>query len=126
MSDEAREAIKRLEELTDLRALKRGEKACLNKEAVPANVRTALDEIAAEFDPQIEALSVAIEEVETEVRELVRARGESLKGQSLHAVFSPGGVKWDADRLEGYAAAHPEIRACCIPKPATVQIRQAK
>lgn len=61
-------------------------------------------EAAAEFDAQIEALRKAI-------RQAIVAHGDSVQTERIRATFVQPRVTWDTKRLDGYAEAHPEIKA---------------
>jgi len=50
-------------------------------------------------------INAKVEAVKNHVKELK----ESVKGASLHAVYSKGRVSWNDDALKGFAAVHPEI-----------------
>lgn len=84
-----------------------------------APVREQLAAVDAEFLPAIEAAKKT-------VTEHILAHGESLKAGGLHAVVMPGRVSWDSKALDGYAAAHPEVRQFRRQGPATVSIRETK
>jgi len=55
----------------------------------------------------------------------VLAHGAPVKGSVLMAVINKGRVTWDAKLLEGYAVAHPEIKAARKEGEQTVTIRGA-
>ena len=84
-----------------------------------APIREQLATVDAEFAPLIEAARKT-------VADHVLAHGESLKAGGLHAIVVTGRVTWDAKALDGYAAAHPEVRQFRRQGPPTVQIREEK
>jgi len=61
--------------------------------------------------------------LEAEVKQLVAAHGTTIKSTFLQAVWNKPRVSWDGKQLEGYAAAHPEIRAFRSEGKPTVTIR---
>lgn len=81
--------------------------------------------LARESRPYIERIALIQRELEdataelerqcTELREQIKAmviEGQtSVKGDSIFAIYVKPRVTWDSKRLEGYAAAHPEIEA---------------
>jgi len=56
----------------------------------------------AELDAEIAVIRADIEEYVVEL-------GETVRSDTLMAVYRKGRVSWDSKKLEGYAAAHPEI-----------------
>jgi hypothetical protein len=44
-----------------------------------------------------------------EIKEAVLEHGSTIKGEDLMAVWSKGRTSWDTKKLDGFAAAHPEI-----------------
>jgi len=81
------------------------------QDAVPADVRTILADIDAEFDPAIESANQGIRELQNRIRELVIANGMTAKGKFKEARFVSGKASWNDKMLNGYSAAHPEILA---------------
>ena len=69
---------------------------------------TALEEqmiqATADLDSQIEAVQKA-------VRRAIIAHGTTVETGRIRAIYIKPRITWDAQRLEGYAEAHPEIRA---------------
>jgi hypothetical protein len=63
---------------------------------------------------------------EAAVRNAVLAHGASVKGNTLHAVYTKGRASWDSKGLDGYAVAYPEVlRFRSVGEP-SVSIRAAK
>ncbi len=77
--------------------------------AMPAEVRAALTEIAALYDPQLAANVVAMADLQQAIEKAVLPQGETVKGTRLMAVYSKGRVKWKTQALDGYLKAHPEL-----------------
>lgn len=65
-------------------------------------------------------------DVEKEVKTEVVALGESVKGDSLHAVFSNGKTSWDTKGLDGFAVANPKILKFKKTGNPSVSIRDIK
>lgn len=89
-------------------------------------LRPVADDLAAleaEIEPKADELSEQIGRLEGEITEAVSAEGETVKGDSLQAVFAKGRVTWDAQAMDGYAAAHPEINPFRKVGKASVTIR---
>lgn len=117
----------KLDELSELQAkldmlkLQRAEQ----RDVLLAPLREALAQIDAAFALPIVETEADIESLTAEIKADVLAHGASVKGQTsnLHAVFSRGRVSWDTRRLDGYAAAHPEIEAFRTVGEPSVSIR---
>jgi len=72
-------------------------------------IKEKLKEIDAEFESRSASAKEAIAELEAEVRKMILDHGASVRGNQLHAVWSPGRITWDHKSLDGYALGHPEI-----------------
>jgi len=93
-------------------------------EAMPPEVREAIQGIKAEIGPKMEAVSEAIAELEQDVKAAVLAHGASVKTEHLHAIVNKGRVRWDTRGLGGYAVAHPEIEAFRTTGKPSVSLRK--
>lgn len=58
---------------------------------------------------EISALTDAAGDLDAFIRSGVLAAEKTVKGGQLMAVFNQGRSTWDGKKLDGYAAAHPEI-----------------
>lgn len=110
---EKMDALQLLEELSEAMAAQ--DVVRLNKQeaidqVLTPEIKAQLAAIDAEFDPLLDAAGGHAGIVEGHLKNRVIALGQSVKGQQLHAVFSYR-TTWDNKKLEGYAAAHPEINA---------------
>lgn len=74
---------------------------------------------------EISALTDAVGELDAFIRAGVLAAEKTVKGEQLMAVFNQGRSTWDGKRLDGYAAAHPEILDFKKVGSPTVSIRGA-
>lgn len=104
-------------------------------------MRTALDEIIRAAIEQA-GMTQAVEDVKANIAEAERYAGEladEIKGYVLQAgitvrgaqapimaVFGHTPVKWNDDKLMGYAAAHPEVLDFRTPGKPTVSIRTGR
>ena len=86
-------------------------------------IKAQLSAIDAEFDPIAEAVNLTISVIEADIKTAVMAVGESVKG-AYTAVYAKGRVSWDTKRIEGYAAAHPEIEKFKTIGQPSVSIRR--
>ena len=64
--------------------------------------------------------------LEAEIKPLVITAGLTIKTPHMMAVYSKPGFTWDGDKLEGYAADHPEVLNFRKPKAASVAFRAVK
>lgn len=80
----------------------------------------ALDE---EFGPQIAHCEAQAQTLDAEARALVLAHGASVKAEHVHAVYTKGRVTWDSKLLDGFAIAHPEIKAARKEGEPSVSLR---
>lgn len=98
----------------------------LIRDTIPLEIQQRLDEIDIEFDMRLSAVRASIAGVESFVKLKVVAYGQSVKGARLHAVYMKGKRSWDLDKLDGYMAAHPEIKPFHKDGEASAQIREVK
>lgn len=103
------EKLDELAELYAQRDLSTMDKQRLIDAVLTEEIKAKIAEIEAEFLGKNEAVSEKIESLETEVKDLVRQNGASVKGQFLHAVFAKGRVTWDSKQLDGLMIAIPEL-----------------
>ena len=78
-----------------------------------------LDEKKCAFEKRIETYTEAI-------KIDVKKHGESVKGNTLHAVFNKGRITWQDDKLQGYAVDHPDILTFRKEGEPSVAIREIK
>jgi cob(I)alamin adenosyltransferase len=98
------------------------ENEIINKLGALDELRQIIEQIRqANKLPEIEKQA---EELETEIKAAVLALETPVKGNRLQAVINKGRVSWDAKLLEGYAVAHPEIKAARKEGAPTVTIRK--
>jgi hypothetical protein len=91
--------------------------------ALPARVRQQLAAVEARFAPELAAVGAELALVEQQVKAAVLAHGQSVKGARLHAIFLAGRVTWNTDKLEGFAAIHPEVLSLRSAGKPSVTIR---
>lgn len=120
--------LAKLDELRQIKAASAQTRAELQarRDAILATVQAELDALKEEFGPLLQTADERAEELEDEIKELVRAHGQPIKTAFVSVSCSRPRFKWDNERLEGYAAAHPEILAFRSPAPPIVSIRWPK
>lgn len=79
--------------------------------AIPDEVKLLLEEIEAEFQPKIEQQQALIAKATEQVKDIVKGIGATRTGAYLQAIYFKGKITWNNDKLEGFAASHPEILA---------------
>ena len=89
-------------------------------------VQPQLDDLDREYRIRLAAEASGVVQLEGEVKTMVLALGESVKGAQLHAVYSKGRVTWDTKGMDGYVVAHPEVAAFRKVGEPSVTIRAAK
>jgi hypothetical protein len=123
------EIIAKLDELAECRKELAGiyeEQENARKVATPPEVHEALEAIAAEFERPISVASMVVDNLEAEIKAAILERQESVKGASLHAIWSKGRTTWETKQLEAYALSHPEILNFQKVDQPSVSIREAK
>lgn len=79
------------------------------RQALLTPIQNELNALEAQFTVLKTTQESLIAATEAEVKADVIALGESVKGTTLHAIYAKGRSSWDSGKLEGFAAAHPEI-----------------
>jgi len=110
-----------LQSKRDLLNLQLAEALALVMEPIKAQV----DAAGAQFGPQLAETDAEIEALTAEIRADVLAHGETVKGTRLIATWNKGRTSWDTRKLDGYAAAHPEIAVFKTVGEPSVSIRVA-
>lgn len=103
------EKLTKLETFYAQRDALEGEKQALVDQVLTPEIKKRLDEIDAEVAAKAEAVEANIGALEAEIKADVLAHGESVKGESVQAVWSKGRVTWDSKGLTAYSEGHPEI-----------------
>jgi hypothetical protein len=126
---DANEVKGMLDELSDLHSkwdAVMAEKERLLDALYTEEIKARMAEIETEFAIKIIGVQNNINALEAKIKDAVVKRGESVKGEHLHALFIKGRVSWDAKLLDGYAVAHSEILAFRSVGQPTVSIRAVK
>lgn len=122
------EITTKLDQLADLK--KMAEEARIDYEKkrteILKSVQTELDALDAEFTPLLQTTEERIEQLDSEIRELVLKFGASVRGKSVQALFFHGRVSWDNKGLNAYAQSHPEVTAFRRVGQPIVQLRTIK
>ena len=128
--------VEMLDELHNLRSA--GDAIRLAKEeavekAIPPEIRAAVDEyrrliadVELEFADKAEVANQKAGDLEKKIKDAVVAHGKTVKSEYMQAVWVKGRVKWDNERLEGYALTHPEIALLRNEGEPSVSLRVVK
>lgn len=73
-----------------------------------------------------ENMADAVTKLETDIKNAIIVRGESLKATTLHAIYAKGRETWDSKGLAGFAIVHPEILKLKKTGEPSVSIRAVK
>jgi len=120
------ELIERYADLVERLDMLTKNQAELKEKLVPNEVRKAIEELNAEYNPMVETVQAELAEVKAEIERLVLEADATWKGTRYMAVWNKGRESWDGKALDGFAMAHPEIlQAKKIGNP-TVSFRQVK
>ena len=98
--------------------------ADLKATIIPPEIKAQLDEIDAEAQTALDALSGGIDSLTAEIKAEVITAGTTVKSEHLQAVYAKGRVSWDNKGLDGYMVAHPEIGAFRKTGEPSVSIRR--
>lgn len=79
--------------------------------AIPADIQKIIDAIEETYMDRVTDVNEEISLLTNEIKEQVKATGESVKGSHLMAVYTKPRVTWDTKGIEGFSVAHPEINA---------------
>ena len=121
--------IQKLDQLAELNAQKdllKIKKQELVDSVLTPEIRSQIAGIDAEFEPQLEAITVKDSELRKEIKAEIIDHGETVKGTKFQAIWVKGRTKWNDEGLMNYLSVHPEIAYLrTIGKP-SVSIRKVK
>ena len=78
-------------------------------DATPMTIKRKLRTIERVYAPKLDAARDRISDLTASIRTDTVSYGESVKNAGYHAVYAAGRTTWETQKLDGYAAAHPEI-----------------
>ncbi len=110
MSEKTALLLAALAALNEQRQMIRDEQRTLTEAAMPPEVKQRLDDIAAEFKPKLDLIDGEEAGLEFTIKDAVMDERQTAKGKILMAVYALGRITWDTQALNGYAAAHPELK----------------
>jgi hypothetical protein len=88
-----------------------------------ADMKAQLAELKKAFEMQNAALIEAINGLEEEIKTDVLEKGETVRGNSLMAVWNTGRTTWNGALLKGLAEVYPEINVARNVGQPTVSFR---
>jgi phage host-nuclease inhibitor protein Gam len=110
MSEKTALLLDALAALHEQRQMLQDAQRSLTETAMPAEVKQRLEDIAMEFKPKTDLIDAEEAGLEFTIKQNVAEEQQTAKGKTLMAVFTLGRITWDTKALEGYAAAHPELK----------------
>lgn len=102
------------------------EKQKILDEVIGEEIMNKVADVEIEFSGKCDAVNENIAKLETEVKNIVLAAGETLDGTLLQAVYMKGRVTWDTKQLEGLMIVMPELTQARKQGDPSVQIRSKK
>ena len=93
--------------------------------AVLEKVQAELDALEAEYQPLLDAAQENASVLESEIKNDVLLRGQSVATDVYQAVYMKGRVTWDTEGINKYAAVHPDVLQYCKEGQPSVAIRSA-
>ena len=119
--------IRKLDELAEAEAQKQllaSDRQAAIVNVMPPEVVKALADIDAEYDMRERQVNANIAELQEDIKAGTLQTCETMRGQHMMAVWQKGRVSWDGKALDGYAAAHPEVKAFRREGEPSVSIRR--
>ena len=95
------------------------------KAEVLKKVQAELDALETEYEPLLEAAENNATVLESEIRNDVLLRGQSVVTDVYQAVYMKGRITWDTDGMGKYALAHPDVLQYRKEGQPVVQLRAA-
>jgi hypothetical protein len=95
-----------LEVLYERREAAKNEHDAAINEIIPADIRSKIEELNANYDKMMEEINDAIKITEDRVKAAVIEKGKTIKGERYQAIWSKPRVSWDDKRLEEYFMAN--------------------
>lgn len=110
MNRTAEEILKELTEAYAQRDILDIDQARKVDEVTPEDVKKAIADIAAEYQPMHEQVDEKIAALEEEAKAAVLKAGETCKGGAFQAVWNKPRVTWDTKQLDGLMIVIPELQ----------------
>lgn len=86
------------------------EKIKKHNEIITPEILEKLQELEDEFAPMVQASSLRIADLTSEVQKAVLAQGSTAKSQHFTAVWNSGKTSWDTKALNGVVEIIPELK----------------
>lgn len=81
------------------------------KDEIQAQIFSHTKDIYEEFSEKFQIAEQVKSAIEIEIKSLVEKSGSSFKLNGLyHAIYRKASRTYDTDKMDGYAAAHPEVK----------------
>jgi len=99
-----------LAEMQSQRELVKADRQAEIDKVLTQQVKDELLAIDVEFNGLLAAADEKITTLTSAIKDAVVAHGETVRGARVMAIWTKPRVSWDTKKLDGYAAAHPEIQ----------------
>lgn len=109
MTATAKEILEQLTEAYARRDILNIDQAHALDAAIPAEVKQAMVDVAAEYQPKHDLIAEQIAALEEQAKQAVLTIGETTKGGALQAVYTKPRVTWDSKQLDGLMIVIPEL-----------------
>jgi len=76
---------------------------------ITPEIKRQIADIETELSPAKDQVAALIVETEADLKAAVIIDGATATGEHIQAVYCKPRVTWDTTKIEGYAAAHPEL-----------------
>lgn len=90
---------------------------------IPKDVQAEIAVLQIGWEHVMLLMDTKINDLTLSIKENVIPLGETVKGETVMAVYNPGRVSYDIKKLDGYAEAHPGIKKFRRRGKASVSIR---
>lgn len=78
---------------------------------IPPSIKNRIVAIKTSYADRIHVANTNVASTKATIKEGALEVGSTVKGKDYMAVWAKGKMTWDSKGLEGYAVAHPEVKA---------------
>jgi hypothetical protein len=116
-----------LDELSDLREeleLEDMEQQEAIEKILTPEIKEQLEQAEKKYAEKIAVRKEKAKDLESSIRANILVLGESVKGETLHAIFVKGRTSWDSKKLDGMMVLLPELNECRKVGSPSVSLRK--
>lgn len=104
----------------------KNDKALAVNSLMPLDLKRAIAQLEMQFDVPVQTMELKILALTDEIKAAALEHKGSVKATHNMVVYSKGRVVWDTAGLDGFAIAHPEIKAFKDYGEPVISIRKVK